>query len=407
MIIDHCPRFVQRFLQPAQRLLSRPQQAHLWRMVLAFAVSACGAKLSHLAAMIKDGRHRTRLGDFLKTADFDAAAMLQDTALATLRWMKPKAGEAIEVLIDDTRVTKRGAKMACLQKIYDHCHQRFARGHIWVFAAIRFRGVVLPWRIVLWKPRKDAGKAFCKSTEIAAQIIEQLDLPWPLKVRVLFDAFYLCRTVTKACENKGFCWFSVAARNRVFTRDNGKRAKLGRLAPGWLKHLARTVHMPRARGKRIMRIAQVDGHLASIGRVRLVVSKRPGDPWKNVVVFATNAKMDARTIVSVYERRWDIEVMFKELRSDLGLGDYQMLDEQAIVRHLHLCALAHLLLTRHAMDCVNEQARTPNQEVTLEPMSRRRESLRTALRRDQIKRLMGGNKHRTLRKKLEPYLLAA
>ena len=82
--------------------------------------------------------------------------------------------------------------------------------------------------------------------------------------------------------------------------------------------------------------------------------------------------MDARTIVSVYERRWDIEVMFKQLRSDLGLGHYQMLDEQAIVRHLHLCALAHLLLTRHALDRMDAQARTPHHEVALEPMSRRR-----------------------------------
>lgn len=101
------------------------------------------------------------------------------------------------------------------------------------------------------------------------------------------------------------------------------------------------------------------------------------------------------------------EVMFKQLRSDLGLGNYQMLDEQAIVRHLHLCALAHLLLTLHALDCMDAQARTPHQEVTLEPMSRRRQSLRTAIRRDQIRRLVPGHKHRALRKKLEPYLLAA
>ena len=333
--------------------------------------------------------------------------MLHDRALATLRWMKPRSGETIELIIDDHRVAKRGQRMACLQKIWDHGHQRFVRGHIWVVAALRFRGVVIPWQIELWKPRCEAGQSYRKTTDIAAQVIAQLDLPWPLKVRVLFDAFYLCPQVTKTCENKGFLWFSVAARNRTFTRDGGRRAKLGQLAPGWLKHLAKTVHMPRARGKRVMRITKIDGQLARIGGVRLVVSKRPRDPSKHMLVLATNAKMDARTIVSVYERRWDIEVMFKQLRSDLGLGNYQMLDEQAIVRHLHLCALAHLLLTRHALDCMDAQARTPHQEVTLEPMSRRRESLRTAIRRDQIRRLVPGRKHRALRKKLEPYLLAA
>ena len=407
MIIDHCPRFVQRFFGARTAGFSKPQQGHLWRIVLAMAVSTGGAKLSHLAAMILGGRHRTRLGGFLRDGDWDAPGVLREQVLATLRWMRPRRGETIELLIDDTRVAKRGRRMAALQKIWDHAHQRFVRGHIWVVAAIRFRGVVLPWRIELWHPRRHAGRPYRKTTDIAAEIITSLDLPWRLKVRVLFDAFYLCPKVTRACGNKGFLWFSVAARNRTFTRDRGRRAKLGTLAPGWLRHDARSVRMPRARGHVKIRIASLDGSLSRIGRVRLVACKRPRDPWRNLVVFATNARMDARQIVSVYERRWDIEVMFKELRSDLGLGDYQMLDERAIVRHLHLCALAHLLLTRHAMERVAAQARKAHQEVALPPMSIRRESLRTAIRRDQIRRLVGGRKHRTLRAKLEPYLMAA
>jgi len=407
MIIDHCPRFVQRFFGARTAILSKPQQGHLWRIVLAIAVSTCGAKLSHLAATILGGRHRTRLGGFLRDADWDAPGLLHEQAMAALCWMRPRSGETIELLLDDTRVAKRGRQMASLQKIWDHAHQRFVRGHIWVVAAIRFRGVVLPWRIELWKPRRDAKRDYRKTTDIATAIITTFELPWPLKVRVLFDAFYLCPQVTKACRNKGFVWFSVAARNRTFARDRGRRAKLGALAPGWLRHGARSVRMPRARGHVKMRIASVDGHLSRIGRVRLVTSKRPRDPWRNLVIFATNAKMDARQIVMVYEHRWDIEVMFKELRSDLGLGDYQMLDERAIVRHLHLCALAHLLLTRHAMERMAAQARKANEEVALPPMSIRRESLRTTIRRDQIRRLVGGREHQTLRSKLEPYLMAA
>lgn len=407
MIIDHCPRFVQRFFGSRTAVLSKPQQGHLWRMVLAIAVSTSSSKLSHLATIILGGRHRTRLGGFLRDSDWDAPGILRRQVLTTLRWMRPRRGETIELLIDDTRVAKRGRRMAALQKIWDHAHQRFVRGHIWVVASIRFRGVVLPWRIELWKPRRVAKREYRKTTDMAAAIIAAFDLPWPLKVRVLFDAFYLCPHVAKTCRNKGFLWFSVAARNRTFTRSRGRRAKIGALAPGWLRHDARSVRMPRARGYAKMRIASVDGHLSRIGPVRLVASKRPRDPWRNLVVFATNARMDARQIVTVYEHRWDIEVMFKELRSDLGLGDYQMLDERAIVRHLHLCALAHLLLTRHAMEHMAAQARKANHEVALPPMGIRRESLRTLIRRDQIRRLIGGRKHRTLRSKLEPYLLAA
>jgi len=194
---------------------------------------------------------------------------------------------------------------------------------------------------------------------------------------VLFDAFYLSPPVTRMCQKKGFLWFSVAARNRSFRADRGRRVKLGALAPGCLRHGARAVRLPRTRGHAKMRIASADGHLSRIGRVRLAAGKRPRAPWRNLAIFATNAKMDARQIVTIYERRWDIERMFKELRSDLGLGDYQMLDEQAIVRHVHLCALAHLLLTRHAMERMGAQAKQAHQQVTLPPMTVRRESLRT------------------------------
>lgn len=407
MIIDACPRFVQRFFGARAATLSKPRRAHLWRIVLVIAVGRCGVKLSHLAAAILGGRHRTRLGGFLRDADWDAPGLLRQQALAILRWMRPRRGEALDLILDDTRVAKRGRRMAALQTIWDHAHQRFVQGHIWVVAALRFRGVVLPWRIELWKPRSMAPRAYRKTTDIAAEIVATLDLPWALQVRVRFDAFYLCSPMVTLCRQKGYLWFSVAARNRSFRRDRGRPAPLGALAPGWLRHEARSIRMPRARGSVPMRIASVDGELSRIGPGRLVASKRPRDPWRKLVIFATNARMAAREIVTVYERRWAIEVMFREWRSDLGLGEYQMLDEHAIIRHVHLCALAHLLLTRHAMERMVEQARKANHEVALPPMSIRRECLRATLRRDQVRRLLGGRRYRRLRSTLEPYLLAA
>lgn len=417
MIIDKMPRGVQAFFEPMRGGLTRPVFSNLWAMVLAIAVTARSSKLLHLAAMLLRGVHRTALGLFLRggaRGRLDGKTLLSQKALAILRSMRPAARETIELILDDNRVAKRGKQMPCLQKIWDHARKCFTRGHVWVTAALRFRGVVLPWRVELWKPKKDAGKDYRKLTRIAAELISELDfsaLPAlrGLKARVLFDAFYLCPAVTKACESKGFSWFSVASRNRTFRRGpKGRQAKLGALAGGWLRHEGRTVRMPRSRGRRELRIAGVDGVLHSIGPARLVASKRPGDPWKNLVIFATNeTKLSPREIVSIYERRWDIEVMFKELRTNLGWGDYQMLDEHAIVNHQHLCALAHLLLTHHSMDAVGAQARTPNEEVPLPPMSIRRENLRQAIRRDQIVRLLSGAEHRYLRRKVEPYLTAA
>ena len=101
-------------------------------------------------------------------------------------------------------------------------------------------------------------------------------------------------------------------------------------------------------------------------------------------------------------------MLFKELLQDLGLGDYQMLQKDGIVNHLHACCLAHLMLTRHCLDSVEglgEQANTPRQQVQMPPMSTRLRTLREQIAEEQIRRLVKGDAHARLRKKLLLHLL--
>lgn len=408
MIIDRKPPCLQAFFEPFHRHLSRPQFAHLWSLVLAWAVNVQRSVVWHLAARLPEGVHRTSHGRFLTQSDWDAADLLNESVGRELRRMRPQRGEAIYLIIDDHRIAKRGRKMYGLSKIWDHKDQRFVHGHIVVTAAILFRGVIFPWRFELWLPKACAGRAYRKTTRIAADLIAAFQPPAGLTVRVLFDAFYLSPTVTKACEHRGFSWFSVASRNRWLTRESGFDQKIADVGPGLLKHRGRRVRMPRSRGTRKLRIVDVVGSLAKIGRVKLVFSKRPRDPWKNLVAFATNeTKLDARAIVSIYERRWRIEVLFKELEGDLGLGDYQVLTHRGIVHHLHVCGLVHLMLTHHGMNAVGAQARKANIEVALPPLRCRLDDLRAAIRRDQVERMLRHEDNHRLRRKIENYLLAA
>jgi IS4 transposase len=167
--------------------------------------------------------------------------------------------------------------------------------------------------------------------------------------------------------------------------------------------------MKRSRGKAKLKIASVDGHLSRIGRVRMVISKRPHETWKSTIAIVTNATgMDARAIVAAYERRWNIEVMFKDLEQSLALGDYQMLHERAIVNHLHLVCLAHLMLTHHAIDSAGAKAISSNKEVRLPSVEHRIESLRKAHRDERIRKLFRkGTLHARYRKKLDILLQAA
>jgi hypothetical protein len=189
--------------------------------------------------------------------------------------MKPRAGEVVHLILDDTRVATRGCEMGYVSKIGDHKRQRFVRGHVALFAAVAFRGVVLPWRVELWKPKGHPGPRYRKLMDMTAAMVRDFAPPAGVKVRVLCDAFYLCPAITKACEDKGFTFFSVAALNRTFTTGNGKRRKIAALMPGLIRHEGKNVRMRRSRKSARLRIASADGHLSRIGRMRLVVSKRP------------------------------------------------------------------------------------------------------------------------------------
>jgi SRSO17 transposase len=292
----HFPRLLQAVFQQFRKQLSKPQFSHLCWFLFALMISPRKAKLSQIALIAPRGGHRTSCGSFL-CSDWDAPALLNNQAMRILRSMKPQKNEVIYLLIDDTRIEKRGRKMDAVSKIYDHKTQRFVRGHIVVTAALMFRGVVLPWKIDLWIPKSQARTSYRKTNQIAAEMIGSFQPPKGLKVRVLFDAFYFAPNVIRACESRGFTWFSVASKNRKLARKHCRKRTIKEFAPGVLKHQGRRVRMRRARCWRWMRIACVDGKLNRIGRVRMVLSKRPRDPWKKTLAVVTNElKLKARAL---------------------------------------------------------------------------------------------------------------
>jgi SRSO17 transposase len=398
---------LQALLAGAAALLSVPQACLLRQLITAWLMG-CGGKMVQAARYVK-GRHRTSLARFLNKSRWDASTVLTSAVIRVLRFLKPVAGEFIYLILDDTRMAKRSKKMPGVKKIWDHTAQCFVRGHIVVVAAVMFRGVVLPWRFTLWLPQdycRRKHRRFHKLTDIAAEMVRSFTPPKGLKVRVLFDAFYLCKPVTAACEKRGFTWFSVASRNRLLLQDSGWRT-IGEIGPGRIKHQGKRVRMRRARGWRWLTIAFTDGLLKKIGAVRVVFSKRPRDPWKNVVAIVTSERrLPARDIVAIYERRWAIEVLFKELKGTLGLGEYQVQTRQGIERHLHLCGLAHLALTHHSLKAVGAQAKHANKDVPLPRFQERLDELRREVRTDNVNRFVKRIRHAKIRNRVREHLLA-
>jgi SRSO17 transposase len=406
--ITRFPFFGKRFFRQARKLCGSCQFEHLWRLVVCIA----GMHGRHSLKRIQDvlGEHRTRqaISHFLTKAEWDAPALLRQTALDTLAQLGYRAGDTLYLVLDDTQKRKRGKLMDAVSKIFLHAEKVYANGHTILGCCLIYRGVVIPYAVRLWASKSSCAKGleaepgvsleFRKLTQLAAEVIGAVELPEEGRAIVLFDAYYLCPLVTGACQQARFRYVGVARKNRNFAPDGRPRdrRKLSRYGANVLRRDGRTesVH-----GKRHT-LAERVGQLSKAGRVKLIFSRRPRETaW--VVLVTNELRWSAKTVVGHYLSRWGIELLFKMSKQYLGLGDYQMLEYRGVVRYLHLVLIAYLLLTHLALVANAQACAERLKTLRLPSLLQLQEMLRGQLWDDLIAHLETGQRTRAGARKIK------
>jgi len=409
--IGRFPPFGKRFFRRARKLIGSCHFSHFWRAVVAIGAMQGRRSMSKIEAACRNHRTRQSIGFFLNQAHWDAPEILTETAIDTLKGLGWKPGDAVDVVLDDTQKKKRGKLMDAVSKIFLHSEKVYAQGHTILGCTIVYRRVVIPCAVRLW-----ASEAFCKTTqkksydgepiefhkltELAGDIVAELPLT---NVTVLFDSYYLCPNVVRACEAKKYRYVGVAKKNRNFFpdgRDRDKR-KLGTYGKNVLNREGKWTS---CRGKKY-RLAERVGRLSKLGRVKLIFSRRARE--KSWISMATNAtRWGALRVLSHYLDRWPIEVFFKESKQYLGLGDYQMLRYRGVVKYLHLVLIAHLLLTHLGAAAQGAQAESDKlKPLDVESVPQLQVTLRERLWDDTINSMEKGSRNKRVGKKLKQIML--
>lgn len=409
--IGRFPPFGKRFFRRARKLIGSCHFSHFWRAVAAIAAMQGRRSLKKIEAACRNHATRQSIGFFLTKAHWDAPQVLAETALDTLKTLGWKAGVPLDLVLDDTQKKKRGKQMDALSKIFLHAEKTYAQGHTILGCALVYRGVVIPYAVRLWMPKTFCAKTRQKSydgepveyrklTEMAGEIITRFPLT---KVTVLFDSYYLCPNVTRACEAKQYHYVGVAKKNRNFFPDGRDRDKR-KLATYGKNLLGREGRATRCRGKKY-RLAERVGRLSKLGRVKLVFSRRPHE--KSWIAMATNAtRWGALRVLNHYLDRWPIEVLFKESKQYLGLGDYQVMRYRGIERYLCLVLIAHLLLTHLGATAHGAQAEPEaTKPLDLPSVPQLQSVLRSKLWDDNINSMEKGTRNRRVGKKLKQMFL--
>jgi hypothetical protein len=296
--------------------------------------------------------HRSRFNNFLNVNRWNPPIVLQIKASELLLSLSPGKGEVVELILDDSKNQKRGKLMAAVNWIRDPLSGRSIRGHQYVTATIRFRGYTIPFGIRLYIKKEDCPslkRKFKKTTQLAAQLIKEFEPPEGVHVRVLFDSYYLCPVVVKACRKKGFRFVSTLKSNRNLFK-NGRKLKTGIYGSGlFRRRQKKTYYIKKSKGR--VKYTHVDAgwmDVSDLGKLHVVFSRKKGER-RTLGLVTDDPKLSARQMIHAYDDRWSIEVFFKDGKQLLGLGQYQNGSYEAAVTHLHLVCFAYALLTHVAI----------------------------------------------------------
>ena len=308
--------------------------------------------------------HRTRFNNFLHVGRWNPEKTLRKKALEILHRLSPKKGETIYLILDDSKKDKRGTKMDAVGWLFNHLTKKHTWGHQYVKATIYFRGYTIPLGVRLYVKKEhspELGIPFKKITELAAELIHSFKAPDGVTVLVLFDSYYLCTKVVRACRSKKFHFVSTLKSNRnLYVR--GKKLKAGTYGTNLYRRKAKST-LKVSKKRDIAQYKYVDAGwiaVSKLGNLHIIFSRKNKER-RIMGIVTDHPSLTAPKMIASYEKRWSIEVFFKDSKQLLGLGHYQNRPYRAAVTHLHLVSFAYALLTHIAIDSSCAQEKQPKQ----------------------------------------------
>lgn len=214
--------------------------------------------------------------------------------------------------------------------------------------------------------RKQAPLPYRKQTELAAELICTAPVPPKAKVVVLGDTAFDADVVQEACGKKHYSWI-VSMNNERVLAGKKSRPRVRSLERTFKAHHFATVKLTPGKGRyvaqrrvaacrlgRKVKTRTFHVHLKrltvhSVGEAQVVfstmVKPERGKAVEIQKVLMTNdLSLTAAEIVELYDLRWQIELLFKDLKSTLGFHQYRFRTFEKVERWVELCLMTFMYL---------------------------------------------------------------
>jgi Transposase DDE domain len=371
---------IKRFLAPVR--LDAYVQGFLIRLVSAFVMHVGRMSASQAAGAVRtEARHRAAVIRFLATLrwsdDWQVLAQLAQGVLQAERrrggtWVFivdqtycGQQGQKTENTFSRANYRPRGKKSKRRQK---KCAKRSCHGFV-MGLLITPSGLRIPCCRCYYTETYCAAKKkiYRTQTELAAELIRSVVVPSAAEVVVLGDTAFDADTIRDACAERQFRWIVPINPERVLAGAKGQRPKVSslvekltanqfapvRLTPGQgphgaMRRVARCRLGPKMK-TRTLYVHRERRAVHNVGDVQLVFSTKlkpeAGKPVPVQKILMTNDRQrSAAALVELYSLRWQIELFFKELKSTLGLHQYQFREFVKVEAWVAICLVTFLYL---------------------------------------------------------------
>jgi hypothetical protein len=295
-----------------------------------------------------------RFGRLLQAAYWNVHLLVSWLAQDLMATLPAPANGILYLCGDGSHADKRGAKNSVAQK------GRISQHHPWFFG-LRFVLLMAAWdgyripvsfRLIL--PKRHAG--YRSENALFREMVGEFVPPcWAKLVIVGGDAAYGSKANMRMVQDRDKAdtarrWGFVFAISRTWKTVEEKTLK------NLVTHLPRQYYqrtqVPRetaGKGRRTFWTYHTRVCLRHVGHVPVVLSKKGRNvgPHNTKLLVTNLAELTPRQVVSIYQKRWAVELLNWELKSGLGLGEHQVRgDTNRSEKSMGIAVLAYLFVLR-------------------------------------------------------------
>jgi Transposase DDE domain len=366
LIVPHSPQLLA-FLWGLHIRLTQPQLRHVLSLADALIVSEARHKtIAGLYRLVLNAPAPSNGADSLRISPWQADDLRTPLRTFVIEDLVAYAQEIntgpLYGSLDDSLGAKdKGTRhLEAVEYHHDHTKSQGKKkpyytngtGHVEVRLELGMRSYVYDWRLYLREKTvrrlnrervPSQRRHFRKKTTLAREMLGELHqlLPSGFQVYVLFDSWYAANRLLTFCRRQG--WHVVWAIKSNRKLDDQKLSQW----PQALRHQRyQRVQLTATDGRQrlyLVRPGQGRLHHLSFDVCVLISKRHPRDKHPKYFL-CTDLSLSAQQILSIYQKRWPVEVDNFYVKQHLGLADFRVQSYEATEKWFAIVFLACVFL---------------------------------------------------------------